>query len=165
MKAITLTLTTLFEMNKYSNQVWELLYDAYKNVKGGLQFSSIEDLINTTNQWKIVMLNNKIMAITIYKIKIGIKIVAFAANKKYKKFSISSLIKLLNKELLTSYIEISEKAEEFIFKYCKKALIIPNIFVQKILSKDIELCVDGIHYKREINGIVKEKILVGTIKI
>lgn len=161
----TITLKTENGMKKYSQRVWELLSIAYNKVEGGLNFNSIEELINSTTQWKIVLRDGNIIAVTIYKAKKGLKIVAFAACKVLREYSIPALINLIKRELKSCYIEVSEKAEEFVLKYCDGAkYIIENSKAKKILNKSIELCNDGLHYVRTIQNIKKQKLLLGTIQ-
>jgi len=54
----TLTMTKETQKLKHIDRVWELLEEGYRNVKGGLFFTSKEDLLKTTAQWKIILLNN-----------------------------------------------------------------------------------------------------------
>jgi len=161
----TLTLKTQQDMKKYSQRVWELLEVAYEKVEGGLHFKSIEELILSTVQWKVVVKSGNIIAVTVYKAKKGLKIVAFAACKLLREYSIPALINLIKRELKRCYIEVSEKAEEFVLKYCDGAkYIIENSKAKKILNKSIELCNDGLHYVRTIQNIRKQKLLLGTIQ-
>lgn len=159
----TLTIKAQNTMKRYSLKVWALLKEAYKNVKGGLHFNSIEQLINTTAQWKVIVVNNEVIAVTVYKAKKGLKIAAFACAKI--KDAKDSLARLITKELKTAWIEVSERAENFVLKYCDGSkYIIPNNEAKTILNKSISLCSDGLHYVRTIQNIRKEKLLLGTIQ-
>lgn len=158
-----LTLKTLTSMEKYSLQVWKLLEEAYSKVEGGLLFVSISDLINTTIQWKVVIEDENVIAVTIYKAKKGLKIAAFACAKIIQ--AKEALAKLISQELKTCWIEVSERAESFVLKYCNGTkYIVSNEKAKNILNKTIELCSDGIHYVRTIQNIKKEKLLLGTVQ-
>lgn len=51
----TLTIKTEQSMKRYSFRVWELLSDAYRKIKGGLNYESIDDLIYSSSQWKLIV--------------------------------------------------------------------------------------------------------------
>ena len=158
-----LTLKRDTERLRHIDRVWELLEEGYKDVKGGLFFSSKENLLKTTAQWKVIMCCNKIIAVTIYKVKKGLKLVAMSASKavEYKKIAISALAKLIKKDLRTCWMELSEAAERFVMKFASNYAI-KNSSVAKIIEKEIILSADGVHYFRTIKNINKEKILLGT---
>jgi len=64
-----------------------------------------------------------------------------------------------------SWMEVSEGAEKFLMKIGGKKFMIPNTLAASLTGKEIlSLDADGYHYYREINGIVKRKIILGTIK-
>ena len=159
----TVTLKRNTERSKHINSVWELLEDGYKDVKGGLFFKSKEELLNTTYQWKVIMLNNKIIAVTVYKAKKGLKLVAMTVSKanEYKKIAVTALAKLIQKDLKTCWMELSEDAEKFVMKFASEYTV-KNSLVAQIIEKDIILSADGVHYFRTIKNINKEKILLGT---
>ncbi len=159
----TLTLRRDSEKSKHINIVWELLEDGYKDVEGGLFFASKEELLNTTSQWKVIMLNNKIIAVTVYKVKKGLKLVAMTVSKanEYRKIAVVALAKLIKKDLKTCWMELSENAERFVMKFASD-YIVKNSLVAQIIEKDITLSDDGIHYFRTIKNTNKEKILLGT---
>ena len=159
----TLTLKRNSEKSKHINNVWDLLEDGYQDVKGGLFFKSKEELLKTTAQWKVIMLNNKIIAVTIYKAKKGLKLVAMTVSKanEYKKIAVTALAKLIKKDLKTCWMELSENAEKFVMKFAGE-YVVQNSLVSQIIEKDVTLSDDGIHYFRTIKNINKEKILLGT---
>ncbi len=159
----TLTLKRDTQRLRYIDRVWELLEEGYKDVKGGLFFSSKENLLKTTVQWKVVVCNNKIIAVTIYKAKKGLKLVAMTASQAtaYKKIAINALAKLIKRDLKKCWMELSESAERFVLKFASEYTV-KNSLVAQIIEKDITLSTDGIHYFRTIKNINKEKILLGT---
>ena len=159
----TLTLKRDTQRLRYIDRVWELLEEGYKDVKGGLFFSSKENLLKTTVQWKVVVCNNKIIAVTVYKAKKGLKLVAMTASKAtaYKKIALNALAKLIKRDLKKCWMELSEAAERFVMKFASEYTV-KNSLVAQIIEKDITLSADGIHYFRTIKNINKEKILLGT---
>ncbi|MDF1879026.1 hypothetical protein JHD46_05155 [Sulfurimonas sp. SAG-AH-194-C20] len=159
----TLTLKLDNERLRHIDRVWELLEDGYKDVKGGLFFTSKENLLKTTAQWKVIVCANKIIAVTIYKAKKGLKLVAMTVSKavEYKKTAVNALTKLIKRDLKTCWMELSEAAEKFVMRFAKDYAV-KNHLVAQIINKDITLSADGVHYFRTIKNINKEKILLGT---
>jgi len=151
------------------DEVFSLLQKAYQNVKGGLHFVDKDALIHTTSQWKVIYLDEKVVGVVIYKAKKGLKMVAMGiANdigmfRRYVKRMLSELF------LVTfgkSWMEVSEGAERFLLKIGGERFVIPNSYARELTGKDIlSLDDDGKHYYREINGVVKRKIILGTIKL
>lgn len=159
----TLTLKRNTQKTKYIEMVWKLLVDGYRDVEGGLFFENQETLLKNTVQWKIIIYKEKIIAVTIYKKKKGLKLVALTVSKlhKYKNIALDALSALIKKDLKSCWMELSEGAEKFVMKFAKE-YVIPNNLVAHILDKTVELNEDGVHYLRVIKNIKKEKILLGT---
>ena len=64
-----------------------------------------------------------------------------------------------------TWMEVSEGVEKFIIKNGGHNFIKKNSLVSQYIDKQIfSLHDDGFHYEREINGVLKSKIIVGTIK-
>jgi len=165
MKLATKTLTLKRDRHrvKYIDRVWELLISGYQDVKGGLLFETKEDLLSTTAQWKVIMYGKRVIGVTVYKVKRGLKLVAMCVTKidTYRKMALQVLEKVIRNDLKKCWMELSEGAERFVMKFAK-AYVIPNHLVPSILGKKIELSDDGVHYARVIQNIKKEKILLGT---
>lgn len=65
----------------------------------------------------------------------------------------------------SSWMEVSEGVERFILKIGGDLFYINNSLATKLTGKDIvSLDINGYHYKREIVGIVKIKVMIGTAK-
>lgn len=159
----TLVLEAVEQMQKYAAQVWELLSQAYASVEGGLHFSSVEELIQKTKQWRITVAGNTVIAVAIFKAKKGLKISAFCMNRQFGALAKISLIALIKNSLKNGWIELSENAERFVMTYCNGAqYIVNNCLADGLLNKNIKLSADGYHYSRNVNNTVKEKIIVGT---
>ncbi|MEA2092274.1 MAG: hypothetical protein U9O83_07915 [Campylobacterota bacterium] len=153
------------EMLNYIDRVWEVLEEGYENVKGGLYFKSKSELLTNTTLWKVVLFQGKVVAVTIYKAKKGLKLVAMSISNKFRDVALSALARLIRRDLKICWMELSEAAESFVMKHGGKDYIVPNHLVEKILGKNILLADDGMHYTREVMHMKKKKILLGTIKI
>jgi hypothetical protein len=96
-------------------------------------------------------------------VALGIREDLNSFEQKATKKLLKRAIKML---LPKSWMELSEGAERFILKAGGENFLIPNSLVRELTSKDIiELCEDGYHYKRYINGVLKTKVLVGNPKV
>ena len=160
----TLTLTNLVDKVHYIDQVWEILVRAYDDVDGGLLFLDKADLIGTTAMWRIAVKKGTVIAVSIFKKKFGMKLVALGADKRcYGDLSTKALSVLIQSSLTYAWMEVSEAAENFIMKRCggEKFLLHHSLVVQ-LMKKQIQPSLDGYHYERVISGIRKEKIALGT---
>jgi hypothetical protein len=157
-------ITTQSTMLEFITPVWDILSDAYMAVKGGLNFESKQDLMENTCEWKVVFSGKYIIAITIYKAKKGLKLVAMATNKLFKSIAKKALIKLIKTEIKYCWMELSESAEHFVMKYCNgKNHRVNKSLIPTLLSKPVSLdSDDNYHYYRTIKNIRKQKIVVGT---
>lgn len=159
----TITIKSLNTKRKILDEVYNLLASTYKNIEGGLSFSDKYDLLENTSLWKVIYLENNIIGVLIYKAKHGLKMVACAVNETYKKIAKKRLINIFKKNFSKTWMEISEGLERFILSISSaKKFIITNAKAKDILEKSIQLCNDQLHYIREINGVNKTKILIGT---
>jgi hypothetical protein len=128
-----------------------------------LNFSDKYDLLENTSIWKVIYFDNNIIGILVYKAKHGLKMVACAINENYKNIAKKRLISIFKKNFSKTWMEISEGLERFILNISvAKRFIINNSNAKDILNKSIQLCNDQFHYIRQINGVNKTKILVGT---
>lgn len=64
------------EKSFIADDVFAILSDAYRDVKGGLNFKDVDDLIFNTSLWKVIYLNSNIVGVMVYKAKRGLKMVA-----------------------------------------------------------------------------------------
>jgi hypothetical protein len=159
----TITLSTKEEKELYVSNVWKILFAAYENVKGGLFFTSKVELISSTSLWKVVVRNGEVIAVTIYKAKHGLKLVALAINNAFKDIAKKALSKIIKADLKKCWMELSEAAERFVMKLGGDKYILPSHMVAKVINKEIRLSDDGVHYVRNIMGEDKEKVLLGTL--
>ena len=159
--------SSMVEKSYIADDVYEMLLKAYANVKGGLLFDTPDDLISKTSQWRVIYFDGKIVGAIIYRAKKGLKMVAMAISDSVE-YSIRTHIKKMLSDIFrvtfrSSWMEVSEGAERFILKIGGERFLIPNTLASKLTTKEIlSLDSDGVHYYREINGIIKKKVIIGT---
>jgi len=160
----TLTLTTKESMQCYIEQVWPMLVASYAKVSGGLHFESAEQLIAATQRWRLEVRNKKVIAVTIFKAKLGWKLVAMATCRNYAEKAKYALRRLIKADLSRCWMELSERAERFVLEQCGgQHFVVHGSLVFSLLNKPIlPSLTDGYHYQREVGGILKAKIIVGT---
>jgi len=160
----TMTLTTKETMLRHIKDVWLLLAEAYSKVEGGLHYASPAHLLNETCRWRVVVHYGKVIAVTIFRAKKGWKLVAMARCFQSGSRARYALCRLIKADLPRSWMELSGKAESFVFTQCGgQSFIIHGSLAHDLLDKIIyPSALDSFHYRREIAGIVKDKILVGT---
>lgn len=151
------------------DDVFTILQDTYKNIIGGLHFKNKNELINNTDLWKVIYLEENIVGIVIYKAKKGLKMVALGISSflcaKSKSLIKNMLIYIFKLTFSNTWMEVSEGLEEFIIKNGGKQFFVKNTLAAKLTGKTIlSLDSDGYHYLREVNGIMKTKVIVGTAK-
>jgi len=165
----TENITSTHEKSFIVDDVFTILQNAYKNIQGGLHFKDKDDLINKTDLWKIIYLDETIVGVIIYKAKKGLKMVALGIasflNKKSKFLIKTMLSNIFKLTFSNTWMEVSEGVEKFILKHGGEGFLIKNTFANHLTGKVIlSLDEEGYHYKREINGVVKTKVMIGTIK-
>jgi len=162
---ISTTLDKLFIVD----EVYELLKVAYERVEGGLHFADKDDLVISTDLWRVVYYEAAIVGVIIYKAKRGLKMVAMAINhcieKRIKRYTKEFLGWVLRSSLAKSWMEVSESLERFILQNGGINHLIPNHLARSLTGKDIKVLSDGYHYQREIQGIIKTKIIIGNVKL
>jgi hypothetical protein len=163
------TITKTLDKVYIVDEIYEILLQSYKNVKGGFLFASKDALIVNTDKWKVIYYAGEVVGVIIYKAKKGLKMVAMGIHsvieKELKNFTKQALVKIFQLTFSQTWMEVSEGAEKFIRKNGGEKFLIPNSMAVKLTGKEIlELCDDGYHYKRVINGVVKTKVMIGTAK-
>jgi hypothetical protein len=163
MSTQTMILTTPTDKTDHASDIFSLLHRAYAKVPGGLHFESQQDLIGTTDGWVVAFTGNRIAAVLVLKAKHGNKISAFCYDRELGTEAKVILQDLLTRSLQHAWIEVSEKAEDFVLNKCDgHAFRIPNHHASTLLSHGVTLDNDGYHYQREILGHTKRKIMIGT---
>ena len=164
-----LTPISFEERNKYKDEVYHLLYNAYKPIGGLFGIKDANDLVKQTHLWKLVRKNGKIIAAIVYQDKLGTgERKAIGAGSDQSEEGKKALFKIMQEDMQISdrhaIAEASGKMEHLFKKM--GGIPIPNTEAQKILGpskKILELNSDGIHYKRAIgpDEIIVEKVLFG----
>ncbi len=148
------------------DEVYDLLHDAYANVKGGLHFQDPDDLLRSTTLWKVIYFNATIVGVVVYKAKRGLKMVALGIatmDSTISQYTKSMLSYLFRVTFQNTWMEVSEGAERFIIKNGGTRYFVSNSLAQRLTGKEIvSLSEDGYHYQRRINGVLKTKVIVGT---
>ena len=144
------------------DDIFAILEKAYSNIKGGLHFKNKDDLLLSTDLWRVIYMDTEPIGVIIYKAKSGLKMVALGLSDKFRKEAKAILSRVLRETLSRTWMEVSEGMEKFMLKLGCEKFFVPNIYAAKLTKKDIlKLCDDGYHYIREINGIAKKKVIVG----
>ncbi|MFY9178267.1 MAG: hypothetical protein WAO12_00630 [Venatoribacter sp.] len=162
----TFNITTQTKMNFFKTQVWALLCEAYSQVPGGINYSSVDELMLESCRWSLAIEHGQVKAVTVFKKKHGLKMVAFAKSREAG--STAALIALLNDALRIGWMELSDKAEAFVMKHCNgKHFLLHHFLVHQLLAdKNISLNVfSSYHYNRSILGRIKTKVALGTPKL
>jgi len=154
------------EKNKYVDIVWDLLNKSYESIGGikGSGFDTKETMIEKIKMWKLVKKNNYIVAGMLYKDRGMRKTIAvFTDGTNIGK---KELEKILKDDFERSSIEVSHSLMKFIERKMPsiiKKYAIDTSKISDILNKDIEI-IDKYHYKRNINGTIVTKMMLGSIK-
>lgn len=161
-----LALKSTKAMRRYGSQVWRLLEQNYSQVEGGLHYASLRELIETSVQWKVVVWQHRVVAVTVYKAKKGLKLVALASCSEAKTQARKGLIQIISQDLYSCWMELSERAERFVMLHCNGAqFLIGNELASRILDKPIQWAESAYHYVRHINNMPKTKVLLGTVRL
>ncbi len=163
-------ISSMAERVYIADEVFELLRLAYANIRGGLLFASADELVMNTSRWRVIYFQSTIVGVMIYKAKRGLKMVALALSntlssslKQHTKTMLSYLFKVT---FAHSWMEVSEGAERFIIQNGGERYLVSNALASQLTDKDIVgYCADGYHYKREINGVIKTKVIIGKPKL
>ena len=151
------------EMRRYADQVWRILEAGYAQVKGGLHYGSLEELIDSSALWDVAVQGGQVLAVTVFKAKRGLKLVAMSLDRAFGEVAKCALQKMVRFRLSMCWMELSGAAERFVMKYCDgERYRLAAAHATELLGKAVRLSHDGFHYSREIMGIEKEKIAIGT---
>ncbi|MGU5545192.1 hypothetical protein ACV1CV_12520 [Aeromonas veronii] len=160
----TLTLTDHHQMITYLPQVWDLLVASYAKVSGGLLYANPGELLTDTQRWRLVIYRGKVIATTLFKAKRGWKLVAMATCRQHGQRARHALRRLICADLHRVWMELSEQAERFVLSCCGgHHYLIHSSLASSLLDKPVEpVASDGYHYRRQVAGLLKAKIMVGT---
>ena len=164
-------ITTMFEKSFIADEVFQVLTDSYKNVKGGLHFKNVDELILKTSSWQLIYFEERVVGAIIYKAKKGLKLVALGVSTFVPKNVRENVKKLLALTLKESFrkvwMEVSEGFEKFVLNIGGDKFMVKNRFASTLTGKTIiKLGDNGFHYSREVvDGVIKSKVIIGTPKI
>jgi len=150
-------------MRQHAAEVWALLTESYQEVEGGLNYRSVQQLINTSAAWEITVSEGHLLAVIVFKAKHGLKLVAMAVNRRFKTEAKQALKEMISARLDRCWMELSGSAERFVMNHCDGArYLLDASVVDNLLNKVVQRSSDGYHYYRSILGITKEKVALGT---
>ncbi|MEH6540600.1 hypothetical protein [Halopseudomonas sp.] len=151
------------QMQKFMPQVWELLRDSYAQVQGGWHYASEQELLDDSQCWRLVIHNGQVAAAVVYKAKKGLKLVAMGVDRALNEIGKRGLIRIIRADLSRCWMEVSEAAERFVMRHCNgQRYMIHGSLVADLLDKQVDPASDAYHYQREVCGLRKEKMLLGT---
>lgn len=163
-----LNLTTQAEKEQYKDEVWALLVRSYEKAGGFKSAVSPDELVNTTNLWKLVVRptvdgKRHVSAANIYRDAYGRKSVAAGTDGTVQGKKDYMMVKSEDVKLRRAWAEVSG-APEAIFRK-SGAQPISNKLAAKLTGKEIiSLDPDGFHYTRLILGEPHTKMIMGWPK-
>lgn len=155
------------DMEKYKDEVWNMLQESYKYCGGIAGVESVDDIINDSTLWKLTRRTDKITAVIIYSNKrSGRKICCIAqdGSEQGKK----DLKKMLKEDGMfvdrETWGEFSGAAASTALN--QGMMQIPSDIAEIIMvgKKFIDKKEDGYFYTREIGGKQHIKIMLGNFK-
>ena len=150
---------------KYADQVWDVLQKSYANLRGGFgTASSLEELIDKSGLWKIVVRDGKVSAVNIYRDQHGRKSIASGTDGSPQGKKDFMMLKSADVKYNRAWVEVSDAPERILSKMGAKP--IPSKFAGPLTGKEIlDYNEDGYHYTRLIAGEPHEKIMFGIVKM
>lgn len=153
------------DMEKYKDEVYQILVNGYKNNGGLLGMDSPDQLVAETDFWKICKRNNKITAAFCYSTKRGGRKTCYGSclMTREGKYDMYRIMKSdMDETGRRVWAEVSGKIEHI---YIDKlnVPIIPAETAQHILNdkKFEKIDDDGYHYWRKIGDELKRKVMIG----
>ena len=126
---------------KYADEVWDILQNSYKKIGGlkGSGFSSKEDMINSIPFWKMIKKDGRIVAVRMYKDKLGRKSVAAGTDGSREGINAFKMMSDEDLKKDRSYTEISGPVLAFVVKNNKniKEKCIPYNQVERLVGEEI----------------------------
>lgn len=148
----------------YAQQVWDILQSSYANIGGFGSASSIEELIEKSGLWKIIVRGGRVTAVNIYKDQHGRKSIASGTDGTSQGKQDFKMIKNEDVKLSRAWSEVSGAPEAILKKMGAKP--IPSKFAPLLTGKEIlDYNSDGYHYTRLIAGHPHEKIIYGVVQL
>lgn len=150
---------------KYGQQVWDVLQKSYSSLPGGFgTASSLDELIEKSGLWKIVVRNGEVTAVNIYKDQFGRKSIASGTNGSVQGKKDFMMLKDADVKYKRAWAEVSGAPEKILARLGAKP--IPAKFAPILTGKEIlEFNPDEYHYTRLIAGDPHEKIIFGFVNL
>ena len=164
-----LNLLSREEREEYKDIVWDIMQKSYAKVGGFKSAVSPEELVTTTNLWKLVVRptpegGRRVTAANIYRDTFGRKSVAAGTDGTMQGKKDYIMIKDEDVKLMRAWAEVSG-APEVLFRRAG-AKPISSKFAAELTGKEIvSYNDDGYHYTRLILGEPHEKMIMGWPKI
>ena len=150
------------QLKQYSNIIWQILQNSYKELGGFKSYDSIDEMLGLISLATICVRNGKIVACAIYRGDLGGQklngcgtIDGSEQNKSILRAAIKDDIDNLKKY---HWVEVSYPLEKWFKELGGNP--IPVVIAHKLLHKSkgkIEDLGDGVHYRREMG---KDKLMV-----
>ena len=153
------------EMEKYADEVWDILQKSYAYCGGLLGMNSVKQLIDESDMWKMVRRNGKINCVVVYSYKRGGRKMCYGGTDGTPDGKVD-FFKIMQEDInlkdRKAWAEVSEKMEHL---YLKNGAVPIPANIAKIIMADKEFISyepDGYHYTRYIGGIAATKMMVGN---
>ena len=144
-----LTLISPDQKDKYKNIVWDILQKSYKNIGGFWTHKDPDELIKFTSLWKLNRKRGEIVAVAVYRDRMGRKCVGMGSNGTLP--GIEALMGIMKEDqdpkLRRAWIEISPRLEKIWKKIGGKQL---NSNLANLILQTNVTPMDEYHYERKI---------------
>lgn len=156
---------TKTDMEKYKDQVWDILYKSYKYCGGIAGVNSIDDIIDDSTLWKLTRRGDTITSIIVYSNKRGGRKICCLGQNGTEQGKLD-LKKMMNEDGLypdrESWGEFSGAAACTALN--QGMMPIPASIAETIMygKKFLDTKADGFFYTREIGGKPHTKIMLGN---
>lgn len=153
------------DMEKYKDEVFQLLVNGYKKSGGLLGMNSPDQLVAETDFWKLCRRKGKITVAFCYSTKRGGRKTCYGSCLMTKDGK-QDMLKIMRDDMIEFgrkvWAEVSGPIEH-IYLDKMHAPVIPADVAQLILhdKKFEKIDPDGFHYWRNIGGELKRKIMIG----
>lgn len=150
---------------KYKDVVWNIMQQSYAKAGGFKSAVSPEELVDTTNLWKLVVRTDatgkrRVTAANVYRDQHGRKSVASGTDGTLQGKRDYIKIKDEDIKMLRAWAEVSGATEKIMIK--TGAIPISNKYAAELTGKEIvSYDPDGYHYTRLILGEPHEKVIYG----
>lgn len=164
-------------VDRYKNQVWQMLQDGYESIGGIAGCDSIDDLINDSDFWKLNFINGSLKAVCIYTFKRGGRKLMYATAEldpstgKATEEGKKALYAIIQEDLNAPgpqgaknrqfWAEVSGALEHIYLNKFKAPILDVNKVKSLLKDKTFEETFDDGHYTRQIGSSFHKKIGVG----